>query len=322
MTDLQRGTEVPRSGPQTASSQEPSYFEIPTKDAPSAGRVSGDDPPREQGAGASSSAEPAHGHASFTIEFDTSGAAGKASSKDRAAKVGPETKPRPKRPVGEELSPLQTAMVAAEVKVADWLAQNELPLALKDIVAEEDGESVKSDVPVHLRSLKGATCKKKKLSRTYFKASLSLLDPPLFPLPGSKHEDGTQSDSENALAEQRRTAAVEERPWGLWGGPGMKFREGRANVPEGLFAEEESPARRRKSSTSKSGGGLVERRRDLASRQQGGREERYHHQHHGDDYSDRGTYTIELENGDQEEEEEEARKMIDKVEEADRFCPE
>lgn len=137
------------------SNQEPSYFEIPTKDAPSAGKVTSDTPQREQGAGASSSAEPAHGHASFTIEFD-SGATGKVSVKDRAAKVGPETKPRPKRPVGEELSPLQTAMVAAEVKVADWLAQNELPLALKDMVAEDDGESVKSDVPVHLRSLKGA----------------------------------------------------------------------------------------------------------------------------------------------------------------------
>lgn len=149
---------------------------------------------------------------------------------------------------------------------------------------------------------------------------MSLADPPLFPPPGSKHEDGTQSDSENALGEQRRAAVVEERPWGLWGGPGMKFREGRANVPEGLFAEEESPARRRKSSTSKAGGGLVERRRDSASRQQSGREERYHHQHQGDDYSDRGTYTIELENGDQEEEEEEARKMIDKVKAADRFC--
>lgn len=158
LTDGKRGAEGPKSGPQTASNQEPSYFEIPTKDTPSTGRVSGDDTPREQGAGASSSAEPAHGHASFTIEFD-SGAAGKASAKDRPAKVGPETKPRPKRPVGEELSPLQTAMVAAEVKVADWLAQNELPLALKDIVAEEDGESVKSDVPVHLRSLKGAARK-------------------------------------------------------------------------------------------------------------------------------------------------------------------
>lgn len=127
-------------------------------------------------------------------------------------------------------------------------------------------------------------------------------------MPGSKHEDGTQSDSENALAEQRRAAALEDRPWGLWGGAGMKIREGRANVPEGLFAEEDSPARRRKSSTSKVGSVFVERRRGSASHQQSGRDECYHH---GDDYSDRGTYTIEVENGDHEEEE--ARKMIDKV---------
>lgn len=102
---------------------------------------------------------------------------------------------------------------------------------------------------------------------------------------------------------------MEERSWGLWGGAGMKIREGRANVPEGLFAEEDSPARRRKSSTSKVASGFVERRRGSAPHQQSGRDECYHH--HGDDYSDRGTYTIELENGDHEEDE--ARKMIDKV---------
>lgn len=56
------------------------------------------------------------------------------------------------------------------------------------------------------------------------------------------------------------------------------------------------------------GVGFVERRRGSAPHQQSGREECYHH---GDDYSDRGTYTIEAENGDHEEEE--ARKMIDKV---------
>lgn len=89
----------------------------------------------------------------------------------------------------------------------------------------------------------------------------------------------------------------------------MKIREGRANVPEGLFAEEDSPARRRKSSNPKVASGLVERRRGSASPRRSGRDECYHH--HGDDYSDRGTYTIELENGDHEEEE--ARKMIDKV---------
>lgn len=154
LTDTKKSAEVQRFAPQTASNQEPSYFEIPTKEAPSAGKMSDEAPSREQEPGSSSVAEPTHGHASFTIEFD-SGATGKVSVKDRLAKVGPETRPRPKRAVGEELSPLQTAMVAAEVKVADWLAQNELPLALKDLVAEDDGESVKSDVPVQLRSLKG-----------------------------------------------------------------------------------------------------------------------------------------------------------------------
>ncbi|KAF6716029.1 Centrosomal protein of 170 kDa [Oryzias melastigma] len=163
-------------------------------------------------------------------------------------------------------------MVAAEVKVADWLAQNELPLTLKDAAAEDDGESVKSDVPVQLRSLKG-----------------------------SKHEDGTQSDSENALGEQRRAAALEERSWGLWGDSRVKIREGRANVPEGLFAEEDSPARRRKPSSSKVAKELVERRRGSAPQQQNRR----------DDYSDRGTYTVEVENG--EREEDEARRLIDKV---------
>uniref|UniRef100_A0A667Y3Z6 Centrosomal protein 170Ab n=1 Tax=Myripristis murdjan TaxID=586833 RepID=A0A667Y3Z6_9TELE len=275
-----KSVESPRSTLQGASSQEPSYFEIPTKDTHS-GKASGEAPSREAEAGAASAPEPAHGHASFTIEFDP-GASGKVTVKDRVAKAAPETRPRPKRGVGEELSPLQTAMVAAEVKVADWLAQNELPLALKETVAEDDGESVKSDVPVQLRSLKG-----------------------------SKHEDGTQSDSENALGEQRRAAALEEHSRGLWGGSGMKVREGRANVPEGLFAEEDSPARRRKSSTSKMaalGGGFGERRRGSAPHQQTGRDECYHH---GDDHSDRGTYTIEMENGDHEEEE--ARRMIDKI---------
>ncbi|XP_068178232.1 centrosomal protein of 170 kDa [Antennarius striatus] len=277
-TDTKKSTEVPKMSLQTASNQEPSYFEIPTKDTPSAGKVIADAPSQEQQTGASSAADSTHGHASFTIEFE-SGATGKATVKDRVAKAEPETRPRPKRAVGEELSPLQTAMVAAEVKVADWLAQNELPLTLKDMVTEDDGESVKSDVPVQLKSLKGV-----------------------------KHEDGTQSDSENTPGEQRRAAGMEERPWGLWGGAGMKIREGRANVPEGLFAEEDSPARRRKSSGPKVGSGFLVRRRGSAPHQHSGREEYYHH---GDDCSDRGTYTIELETGDHEEQH--ARKMIDKV---------
>lgn len=156
LTDTKKTAEVPKTTQQPPSNQEPSYFEIPTKDTSPVGKASGEAPSREPEVGSgAAAAESAHGHASFTIEFDP-GASGKVTVKDRVAKVGPETRPRPKRPVGEELSPLQTAMVAAEVKVADWLAQNELPLALKETVAEDDGESVKSDVPVQLKSLKGA----------------------------------------------------------------------------------------------------------------------------------------------------------------------
>uniref|UniRef100_A0A8C6PGI1 Centrosomal protein 170Ab n=1 Tax=Nothobranchius furzeri TaxID=105023 RepID=A0A8C6PGI1_NOTFU len=281
--NAKKSTKISKPTPQAASNQEPSYFEIPTKEA---GQMGKDASSQEQAAAASGASEPVHGHASFTIQFD-SGAPSKVTVKDRVAKVGPEARPRPKSAAGEELSPLQTVMVAAEVKVADWLAQNELPLTLKETVAEDDGESVKSDVPVHLRSLKG-----------------------------SKHEDGTQSDSENALGEQRRSAALEERSWGLWGGgAGMKIREGRANLPEGLFTEEDSPARRRKSANAKGTSRLADRRRGSAPHQQSGPEERCRH---GDDYSDRGTYTIELENGDHEEEE--ARKLIDKVFGVDEQC--
>ncbi|XP_061686815.1 centrosomal protein of 170 kDa isoform X2 [Syngnathoides biaculeatus] len=276
--DTTKSAEMPKSPVPIPSTQEPSYFEIPTKDAPPEGKVSGEALSKDQEAGTSSATEPVHGHASYTIEFDH-GASGKVTVKDRVAKLGLDTRPRPKRGVGEELSPLQTAMVAAEVKVADWLAQNELPLTVKETVVEDGGESVKSDVPVQLRSLKD-----------------------------SKHDDGTQSDSENALGEQRRAAALEEHSLGLWGGAGMKIREVRANVPEGLFAEEESPARRRRSSSTKVSVGFVGRQHSAASHQQNSRDECYQQ---GDDCSDRGTYTIELENGDQEEKE--ARKMIDKV---------
>ncbi|XP_014033743.1 centrosomal protein of 170 kDa [Salmo salar] len=278
------------------SGQEPSYFEIPSYT---------NEPPSQDTDGATAT-NPAsgpevipQGHASFTIKFDLQ-ASNKVTVKDRVAKVAPEVRPRPpKKGAGEELSALQTAMVAAEVKVADWLAQNEIPLARTesvDRVAEDDGESVKSDVPVQLKSLKG-----------------------------SKHEDGTQSDSENAAAlGEQRWAALEDHSRGLWGGrlegSGVKIREGRANVPEGLFAEEDSPARRHRSSASKMapiGGELRERERTKDSvpyhrdqHQPIGLGEGFQNRH-GDDYSDRGTYTIEIENEDNQEEE--ARRMIDKV---------
>lgn len=143
---------------QNLGTQEPSYFEIPCKETPLVGGDTGESIPTSSlEAVASASTIPAseggaHGHASFTIEFDTV-ASGK--GKERASKGAQDHRQRPKRGAGEELSALQAAMVAAEVKVADWLAQNELPLARSESVAEDDGDSVKSDVPVQLRSLRG-----------------------------------------------------------------------------------------------------------------------------------------------------------------------
>uniref|UniRef100_A0A8D0HBG4 Uncharacterized protein n=1 Tax=Sphenodon punctatus TaxID=8508 RepID=A0A8D0HBG4_SPHPU len=73
-------------------------------------------------------------------------------------------------------------MMAPESKVADWLAQNNPPTMIWE-VTEEDSKSIKSDVPVYLKRLKG-----------------------------NKHDDGTQSDSENAGAHRHYSKrAAEER---------------------------------------------------------------------------------------------------------------
>lgn len=58
---------------------------------------------------------------------------------------------------GRDLSTLQAAMMASESKVADWLAQND-PTMIRSESTEEDSKSIKSDVPVHLKRLKGGGC--------------------------------------------------------------------------------------------------------------------------------------------------------------------
>ncbi|TRY72968.1 hypothetical protein DNTS_003528 [Danionella cerebrum] len=266
---------------------EPSYFEIPSKEAPPVGGDTIESLPNSSEAIASASTIPpsesgAHGHASFTIEFDT-GASGK--GKERTLKSTQENRQRPKRGAGEELCALQSAMVAAEVKVADWLAQNELPLARSESVAEDDGDSVKSDVPVQLRSLRG-----------------------------SKHEDGTQSDSENALGEQlsTRRALLQER-----------YRE-RLGVPrtESPFCRREDVLPYKPSSEARKNppvGAEVTKKNSHSSpqktnmpREQSTESQENSNRGNFDDQSDRVTYTVELENANAEEEEE-ARRMIDKV---------
>ncbi|XP_054548806.1 centrosomal protein of 170 kDa protein B isoform X3 [Talpa occidentalis] len=153
--------------------REPSYFEIPTKEAPPKPRApeapaheapTKDEPP---GAGGGPVVQ---SHASFTIEFDE-GSPGKVKIKDHVTKFSL----RPRRPC-REATPGD--VVSAETKVADWLVQND-PSLLCRACPGDDRHSTKSDLPTHSRTLRG-----------------------------HKHQDGTQSDSEDPLAKAAAAAGV------------------------------------------------------------------------------------------------------------------
>ncbi|XP_035256857.1 centrosomal protein of 170 kDa-like isoform X2 [Anguilla anguilla] len=333
---------------------EPSYFEIPAKEVQKAESSIHEVPTKDtEGvavapATAVALAASAPGHASFTIEFDNT-SPGKVTIKDHVAKFTPDPRPRPRKSSlqgGAGLSTLQAAIMASESKVADWLAQNEPPLARRD-AAKQGGESVQSDVGVQLRRLKG-----------------------------SKHVDGTQSDSENGAGLRLgRKPALEER---LQAGPGRagqgvaRGREGAGPVSRKAFMieffDEANPRKRRSYSFSQTAPLLGEgpsptppSRRAPGDCAMGGvsadvasalaavaptasrlllkqRSEDPSgsgraptsvgqqaapadlpksaprppvEKEHEDDHSDKGTYTIELEKPSHEEEE--ARRMIDKV---------
>uniref|UniRef100_H3C3G4 Centrosomal protein 170 n=1 Tax=Tetraodon nigroviridis TaxID=99883 RepID=H3C3G4_TETNG len=172
-----------------ASSQTSNYFEIPTKDAHMANNGIHEIPTKDTDGGVAPTST-AQGHASFTIEFDNA-SPGKVTIKDHVSKFTPDQhRPRSKKSGagsagagGRDLTTLQAAMMASECKVADWLAHND-PTVVRSESTEDDSKSIKSDVPVHLKRLKG-----------------------------SKHEDGTQSDSENGLGLRfaNRRHALEER---------------------------------------------------------------------------------------------------------------
>ncbi|XP_058389525.1 centrosomal protein of 170 kDa isoform X7 [Diceros bicornis minor] len=163
--------------------REPSYFEIPTKEFQQPSQITEStiheiptkDTPSSHTTGA--------GHASFTIEFDDS-TPGKVTIRDHVTKFTSEQRHKSKKssPGTQDLPGIQTGMMAPENKVADWLAQNNPPQMVWERT-EEDSKSIKSDVPVYLKRLKG-----------------------------NKHDDGTQSDSENAGAHRRcsKRAALEE----------------------------------------------------------------------------------------------------------------
>ncbi|XP_048457173.1 centrosomal protein of 170 kDa isoform X3 [Rhincodon typus] len=163
--------------------REPSYFEIPTKEFHQAA-VSMESSIHEI---PTKDTEATHavvqGHASFTIEFDDH-TPGKVTIKDHVTKFTPEQRHKQKKsPPAKELSGLQAAMKAAESKVADWLAQNDPPRMRRESM-DDDCKSIKSDLSVQMRRLKG-----------------------------SKHDDGTQSDTENGNGQRcaRKHAALEDQ---------------------------------------------------------------------------------------------------------------
>ncbi|XP_054135136.1 centrosomal protein of 170 kDa isoform X5 [Melozone crissalis] len=164
--------------------REPSYFEIPTKECQQASQVAESAIHEIPTKDTQSPHAAASGHASFTIEFDDN-TPGKVKIKDHVTKFTSEQRHKSKKPSscsGQDLPGLQTVMMAAESKVADWLAQNNPPRMIWE-PTEEDSKSIKSDVPVYLKRLKG-----------------------------NKHDDGTQSDSENIGAHRHysKRAALEE----------------------------------------------------------------------------------------------------------------
>ncbi|XP_069590294.1 centrosomal protein of 170 kDa protein B isoform X3 [Ranitomeya imitator] len=141
--------------------REPSYFEIPTKDFQQPAK-SPETQVHEIPTKDTDTITPPvmQSHASFTIEFDDC-RPGRIKIKDHVTKFSM----RQRKAGGKEMGPNE--MISVENKVADWLVQND-PSLIRRPSPGEDVYSTKSDLPIHNRILKG-----------------------------NRHEDGTQSDSED-----------------------------------------------------------------------------------------------------------------------------
>ncbi|XP_048218601.1 LOW QUALITY PROTEIN: centrosomal protein of 170 kDa protein B [Perognathus longimembris pacificus] len=195
--------------------REPSYFEIPTKETPRPWQPP-EAPTKDREGDGGGTAPVVQSHASFTIEFDDC-SPGKVKIKDHITKFSL----RQRRTPGQEASPGD--MVSAQTKVADWLVQND-PSLLPRPGAGDDRHSTKSDLPVHSRTLKG-----------------------------HKHEDGTQSDSEDPLAKAGAGGAAAE----AGGEPARLQRQIRRDPQELLhnqqafvieFFDEDTPRKKRSQS--------------------------------------------------------------------------
>ncbi|XP_023989451.1 centrosomal protein of 170 kDa isoform X5 [Physeter macrocephalus] len=288
--------------------REPSYFEIPTKEFQQPSQITEStiheiptkDTPSSHTTGA--------GHASFTIEFDDS-TPGKVTIRDHVTKFTSDQRHKSKKssPGTQDLPGIQTGMMAPENKVADWLAQNNPPQMVWER-SEEDSKSIKSDVPVYLKRLKG-----------------------------NKHDDGTQSDSENAGAHRRcskratleehlrrhhseqkklqKTQATEKHQDQAV--TSSAHHRGGHGVPHGKLLKQKSEEPSvsipfLQTALLRSSGSLGHRpSQEMDKMLKNQATSAASEKDNDDDQSDKGTYTIELENPNSEEVE--ARKMIDKV---------
>ncbi|XP_075387229.1 centrosomal protein of 170 kDa isoform X6 [Tenrec ecaudatus] len=287
--------------------REPSYFEIPTKEFQQPSQITEStiheiptkDTPSPHTTGA--------GHASFTIEFDDS-TPGKVTIRDHVTKFTSDQRHKSKKasPGTQDLLGIQTGMMAPENKVADWLAQNNPPQMTWERT-EVDSKSIKSDVPVYLKRLKG-----------------------------NKHDDGTQSDSENAGAHRRcsKRATLEEH-LRRHHSEQKKLHKAQATekhqdqtvtssshhrgghgVPHGTLLKQKSEEPSvsipfLQTALLRSSGSLGHRpSQEMDKMLKNQATSATSEKDNDDDQSDKGTYTIELENPNSEEVE--ARKMIDK----------
>ncbi|XP_013375737.1 PREDICTED: centrosomal protein of 170 kDa isoform X3 [Chinchilla lanigera] len=289
--------------------REPSYFEIPTKEFQQPSQLTESTIHEIPTKDTSSSHTAGAGHASFTIEFDDS-TPGKVTIRDHVTKFTSDQRHKSKKssPGTQDLPGIQTGMMAPENKVADWLAQNNPPQMVWERT-EEDSKSIKSDVPVYLKRLKG-----------------------------NKHDDGTQSDSENAGAHRRcsKRATLEEhlrrhhseqkklqkiQASEKHQDPAVTssahHRGGGHGVPHGKLLKQKSEEPSvsipfLQTALLRSSGSLGHRpSQEMDKMLKNQATSATSEKDNDDDQSDKGTYTIELENPNSEEVE--ARKMIDKV---------
>ncbi|XP_058146888.1 LOW QUALITY PROTEIN: centrosomal protein of 170 kDa protein B [Dasypus novemcinctus] len=155
------GSRAAPEPPGCAFRREPSYFEIPTKDSPPQAR-----PPEAPAHEAPTRDLEPGGGAAPVVQSHASFTIEFDDCSPGKVKIKDHVTKfsmRQRRPPGREA-------VSAEAKVASWLVQSD-PGLLRQAGPGDDRHSTKSDLPVHTRTLKG-----------------------------HKHEDGTQSDSEDPLA--------------------------------------------------------------------------------------------------------------------------